>query len=58
MVRLDGTNYCLRAMRVQLEDLNPSPLKIIALDAIARTLITISVKGLVIYVLFYFYILI
>lgn len=46
MVRLDAANYCLRAMRIQLEDINPSPLKILALDALAKTLMSISVKGL------------
>ncbi|KAI1730680.1 zinc carboxypeptidase domain-containing protein [Ditylenchus destructor] len=42
--RLDATNYLLRAMRSYITNDNPSPMQIAAVDALAATLMAVSVK--------------
>uniref|UniRef100_A0A915EMB1 TOG domain-containing protein n=1 Tax=Ditylenchus dipsaci TaxID=166011 RepID=A0A915EMB1_9BILA len=44
MVRLDAANYCLRAIRSQIAEPNPSPLRIVAIDSIVNLLMEISAK--------------
>ncbi|KAE9547372.1 hypothetical protein FO519_009416 [Halicephalobus sp. NKZ332] len=44
LVRLDAANHCLRAMRPIFQDQNPSPLQIMAIDALSLALIHVSAK--------------
>ena len=44
LVRLDAANYCLRAMRPLFNEKNPSPLQIMATDALSLALIHVSAK--------------
>lgn len=44
LVRLDAANHCLRAMKPIFQEQNPSPLQIMAIDALSLALIHVSAK--------------